>query len=204
MCQNWAGNRPMPLASVWFPSRPGTLWHLYCNDKAVLVHVYLGMYNDSYANTHCQTPNPCCMGDCSYFYTLYLCCLHCLWYRWVSVACPFWFKFHCFLFLVSDTKISDALSMDHFDGLVQEKCNSSVLAMELRLCRNNPTILCMRLANGSRCYIVTSSPIGWAHTQNDPWAFVTQHICLYVTVCWRKRPFASNNSVDLFLAWSSH
>ena len=30
-------------------------------------------------------------------------------------------------------------------------------------------ILCMRAANERRCYIVTSSPIGWAHTQNDPW-----------------------------------
>ena len=29
-------------------------------------------------------------------------------------------------------------------------------------------ILSMRLANGRRCYIVTSSLIGWAHTQNDP------------------------------------
>ena len=30
-------------------------------------------------------------------------------------------------------------------------------------------ILCMRPANERRCYIVTSSLIGWAHTQNDPW-----------------------------------
>ena len=30
-------------------------------------------------------------------------------------------------------------------------------------------ILCMRPANERRRYIVTSSLIGWAHTQNDPW-----------------------------------
>ena len=29
-------------------------------------------------------------------------------------------------------------------------------------------ILCMRLANERRRYNVTSSLIGWAHTQNDP------------------------------------
>ena len=31
-------------------------------------------------------------------------------------------------------------------------------------------ILCMRSANERRCYIVTSSPIDWVHTQNDPCA----------------------------------
>ena len=30
------------------------------------------------------------------------------------------------------------------------------------------TILLMRPAN-ERCYTLTSSPIGWAHTENDPW-----------------------------------
>ena len=30
-------------------------------------------------------------------------------------------------------------------------------------------MLCMCPANGRRCYNVTSSLIGWAHTQNDPW-----------------------------------
>ena len=33
-------------------------------------------------------------------------------------------------------------------------------------------ILCMRPANERQRYIVTSSPIGWAHTQNDPWPHV--------------------------------
>ena len=30
-------------------------------------------------------------------------------------------------------------------------------------------ILCMRPANWRRRYIVTSSPVGWAHTQYEPW-----------------------------------
>ena len=32
-------------------------------------------------------------------------------------------------------------------------------------------ILCMRPANESSHYIATSSPIGWAHTQNDTWIY---------------------------------
>ena len=42
-------------------------------------------------------------------------------------------------------------------------------------------ILCIRPANESRRYIVTSSPIGWAHTQNDPckwWSSYIHHICV--------------------------
>ena len=34
---------------------------------------------------------------------------------------------------------------------------------------NTRIILYMRPANGRRRYIVTSSLIGWAHIQNDPW-----------------------------------
>ena len=37
-------------------------------------------------------------------------------------------------------------------------------------------ILCMCPANERRCYIVTSSPVGWAHTQNDPWYDYTSAI----------------------------
>ena len=35
-------------------------------------------------------------------------------------------------------------------------------------------ILWMRPANERRCYIVTSSFIVWAHTQNDPWLHIMQ------------------------------
>ena len=38
--------------------------------------------------------------------------------------------------------------------------------------RQSGIILCMSPANERRRYIVTSSPIGWAHTQNDPWAII--------------------------------
>ena len=36
-------------------------------------------------------------------------------------------------------------------------------------------VLCMHPANERRRYIVTSSLIGWAHTQNDPWCSVSDH-----------------------------
>ena len=35
-------------------------------------------------------------------------------------------------------------------------------------------ILCMHLANERWCYIVTSSFIGWVHTQHDPWFFFSK------------------------------
>ena len=41
-------------------------------------------------------------------------------------------------------------------------------------------ILCMRPANESRCYNVTLSLIGWAHTQNDSWALYCQYLILNV------------------------
>ena len=39
-------------------------------------------------------------------------------------------------------------------------------------------MLCMRPANVGRRYIVTSSLIGWAHTQNDPWKYEIYLYCL--------------------------
>ena len=41
---------------------------------------------------------------------------------------------------------------------------------ETHVCTHSYTwiVLCMRLANGRRRYIATSSPIGWAYTQNHP------------------------------------
>ena len=45
-------------------------------------------------------------------------------------------------------------------------------------------ILCMRPASERRCYIVTSSLIGWVHTQNDPCTPMTQFdlLCFVVNV----------------------
>ena len=40
-------------------------------------------------------------------------------------------------------------------------------------------ILCMCPGNKRRCYIVTSSLIGWAHTQNDPWNCSLYDACHY-------------------------
>ena len=39
--------------------------------------------------------------------------------------------------------------------------------------RQSGIILCVCPANGRRRYIVTSSLIGWAHTQNDPWQYLS-------------------------------
>ena len=44
------------------------------------------------------------------------------------------------------------------------------------------TILCMRPANDRRRYIVTSSPIGLAHTQNEPCLWYTSKNILWT--CW--------------------
>ena len=38
----------------------------------------------------------------------------------------------------------------------------------------------MRPANERRHYIVTSSLIGWVHTQNDPWGAVYASACVCV------------------------
>ena len=46
---------------------------------------------------------------------------------------------------------------------------------------NSWIILCTRPANKRRRYIVTSSFIGWAHTQNDPWLYFSRNI---LTVLW--------------------
>ena len=41
----------------------------------------------------------------------------------------------------------DARKLDYIDGLVLERCNSSALAMELRLSCTNPSIPCLLTAN---------------------------------------------------------
>ena len=61
------------------------------------------------------------------------------------------------------------------NGLVQERCNSSALLMELRLSCINPStwncparmILEMGSSNERWHYNASLSLIGWAHTQND-------------------------------------
>ena len=125
--------------------------------------------------------------------------------------------------------------MFYFDGLMQERCNSSALAMELCLSCTNPSIylswkkfrefvcsarlckfglwmkqwlfrdhsgyglgqwekalhtsgiiLVMGSANKRRCYYVTPSLIGRAHTHNDPW-FLTHRLLLFIlrkTIWW--------------------
>ena len=57
-----------------------------------------------------------------------------------------------------------------------------------RLCLNHIIwiILCMRPANERRRYNVTSSLIGWAHTQNDPWYH------MFIEMYWN-----SSNALDI-------
>ena len=74
------------------------------------------------------------------------------------------------------------LIYQYIDGLMPKRRNSSALAMVLRLFCIKPSIydkyiiisvpgiiFCMCPANERRRYNVTSSLIGWAHSQNDPW-----------------------------------
>ena len=41
--------------------------------------------------------------------------------------------------------------------------------------KSSGIVLCMHPANDRWSYIVTSSLIGWVHTQNDPWILVNLH-----------------------------
>ena len=59
-------------------------------------------------------------------------------------------------------------SSDHFD--VSSFIINNVLHWTRASGQYSGIILCMCPANKRRRYIVTSALIGWAHTQNDPWA----------------------------------
>ena len=53
-------------------------------------------------------------------------------------------------------------------------------------------ILCMCPANERRRYIITSSLIGWAHTQNDPWLLGCRlSVCQFVSAPSRPRRFSA-------------
>ena len=58
--------------------------------------------------------------------------------------------------------------------------------------------LCMHPANERWRYIVTSSPIGWAHTQNDPWTYVnTSHAGWHKYMAELLIPDADNGLVSI-------
>ena len=57
---------------------------------------------------------------------------------------------------------------DKSNGLMQKRCNSSALALELRLFCLKPSILSLCSANDRWRYTVTLSLIGLAHAQNAP------------------------------------
>ena len=58
--------------------------------------------------------------------------------------------------------------------------------------------LCMRSANERRCYMVTSSLIGWAHTQNDHWL----HHSLNSLIC--NLPPPSNKCTEVLFTCSNY
>ena len=65
-------------------------------------------------------------------------------------------------------------------------------------------ILCMRpakWANDRRRYIVTSSLIGWAHTQNDPWFCLCRFQCVNTLRPRQNGPWFFRQYQMLFLEW---
>ena len=102
-----------------------------------------------------------------------------LWITCPNVRWKLWWEIMVYYNCEFNGRALRPVMRDHFDGLVQERRNSSVLAkaMELRLSCTNPSILCMCPANERQRYIVTSL-IGRAHSQNDPW---TNNHCINST-----------------------
>ena len=72
------------------------------------------------------------------------------------------------------------LCEDHFDGLTCKK-DVTPLLTHWNLSCTDLSILCVHPANVRRRYIVTSSLIGWAHPQNDPWLCAWCRIFITVT-----------------------
>ena len=58
----------------------------------------------------------------------------------------------------------------------------------------------MGSANKRRRYNVTSSLIGWAHTQNDPWNYIYEDHCLVYALWYH---FCEENMVNPALYGSS-
>ena len=77
---------------------------------------------------------------------------------------PTKFLFIYFFWGGADTGITLCVCPSSVDDVVAEVCFGI----------SNFICMCMRPANERQLYIVTSSPIGWAHTQNDPFV-VTCH-----------------------------
>ena len=65
-------------------------------------------------------------------------------------------------------------------------CAIHLRATSQKMLQISGIILCMRPANERRRYNVTSSPIGWAHSQNDPWISITK--MRLKTTCLRLQP----------------
>ena len=69
----------------------------------------------------------------------------------------------------------------HFDGLVQERCNSSALAMELRLSCNNPSIWCLFI---STSHSLTLKWLGHFFQSVALFSNVVHHKCNIFILNW--------------------
>ena len=77
------------------------------------------------------------------------------------------------------SRCTGCVKSDTFGTLIQ--CNKC----DVKLHTVSGIILWMRPANERRCYIITSSPIGWEHTQNDPCCVIISH-CPITILCQRQ------------------
>ena len=76
---------------------------------------------------------------------------------------------------------SSQMSYEVSNVSVSEKIYPVIYKLYMKKPQLAGIILCMHPANQRQCYIVTSSLIGWAHTQNDFRACITGFpITLYI------------------------
>ena len=71
-------------------------------------------------------------------------------------------------------KHDGAISWDHFPNFPQRREASGLSTLQhspslMANSKNTAIVLCMRPSNERRRYVVTSSLIGWEHTQNSLW-----------------------------------
>ena len=79
----------------------------------------------------------------------------------------------------------------NFDNLFRYLCKSfhffprSIFINLLSICKYSGIILCMRPANERRCDNVTSSLIGWVHSQNNLWILSNDSSSQILLIYWR-------------------
>ena len=90
------------------------------------------------------------------------------------------------------TMIYQSRSMDMLRGISKHWCASVWLCISVScVLQSTGIILSMGSAKGGRRHNVTSSLIGWAHTQNDPWIINGK-------VTLQRNTFSSSDTCTLF------